>query len=105
MKRKKAKRKRRKRGPREAAYSIESSQEASQVMLMSAVKEGVTNDRNDAADNGKRTRDDWWEDLLRRTRPHQVEENTELPGADWEKITTTHPVRAEVRDTDGNQLI
>ena len=54
-------------------------------MLVSAVKfEGVTNDKNDAADNGKHTRDDWREDLLRRTRPHQVEENTELPGAEGE---------------------
>ena len=71
VKRKKAKRKRRKRGPRQVAYSIESSREASHVMLVSAVKfEGVTNDKNDAADNGKHTRDDWREDLLRRTRPH-----------------------------------
>ena len=40
VKRKKPKRTRRKRGPRWVAYSVESNQEASQVMLVNAVRDG-----------------------------------------------------------------
>ena len=87
VKRRKAKRKRRKGGSHMVAYRIGSSRDAGQFMFANASldeHEPQTRDVKDV-EKRKRTRNDWQEDLLWRTRPLQVEENIELPGTEGEE--------------------